>query len=41
MPTAPATPVVAAPTPAASQPAPTWNASPLVPDLPDEDDIPF
>lgn len=30
--------------PAAPQPAaqpPTWNTSPLVPDLPDDDDIPF
>jgi single-strand DNA-binding protein len=37
---------VGAPTPAdqaaaAVPQAPTWNASPLVPDLPDEDDIPF
>jgi single-stranded DNA-binding protein len=37
-------PPVPRPTPAASQAAepPTWNTSPLVPDLPDgEDDIPF
>jgi len=33
-------PPAAAP-PAAAPAAPTWNASPLVPDLPDEDDIPF
>ncbi len=34
----------AAPAPrtaASAPPPPTWNASPLVPDLPDEDDIPF
>jgi single-stranded DNA-binding protein len=30
----------AAPAPAAP-PQPSWNASPLVPDLPDDDDIPF
>ncbi len=49
-PAAPARAAAAAPvmnpvkTPAPSapaQPAPTWNAAPLVPDLPDEDDIPF
>ena len=42
-------PTAAAPSPASSaapapQPAsqpPTWNTSPLVPDLPDDDDIPF
>ncbi|MCP9879103.1 hypothetical protein KBY74_04395, partial [Cyanobium sp. A1C-AMD] len=32
------TPAPAAP--AGAQP-PTWNTSPLVPDLPDDDDIPF
>ncbi|CAK6691885.1 single-stranded DNA-binding protein [Synechococcus sp. CBW1002] len=26
---------------AATPPPPTWNTSPLVPDLPDDDDIPF
>ncbi|QVL51836.1 MAG: single-stranded DNA-binding protein [Cyanobium sp. M30B3] len=32
----------AAPAPAAAAAAqPSWNASPLVPDLPDDDDIPF
>jgi single-stranded DNA-binding protein len=33
----------AAPTaqPAVAPPQPSWNASPLVPDLPDDDDIPF
>ena len=36
--TAPATPAPAAP--AGAQP-PTWNTSPLVADLPDDDDIPF
>jgi single-stranded DNA-binding protein len=29
------------PQPAATPPQPAWNASPLVPDLPDDDDIPF
>jgi single-stranded DNA-binding protein len=39
----PSTPAPANPAPAApagAQP-PTWNTSPLVPDLPDDDDIPF
>ncbi len=38
-PTTPSTPTTPAAQPA-SQP-PTWNTSPLVPDLPDDDDIPF
>lgn len=38
---APAARAAAAPAAMAAQPAPTWNAAPLVPDLPDDDDIPF
>ncbi|MEB3348450.1 MAG: single-stranded DNA-binding protein, partial [Cyanobacteriota bacterium] len=30
-----------APAPAQAQPLPSWNSAPLVPDLPDDDDIPF
>jgi single-strand DNA-binding protein len=36
-----AAPAPAAQPAAAAPQAPTWNASPLVPDLPDDDDIPF
>ncbi len=39
-PRAVAAPTAAAPAQASPQP-PTWNTSPLVPDLPDDDDIPF
>ena len=38
---APAARAAAAPAAMAAQPAPTWNAAPLVPDLSDDDDIPF
>jgi single-strand DNA-binding protein len=41
-PSAPVKAPVPAPVPQPpAQQAPTWNAAPLVPDLPDEDDIPF
>lgn len=39
--TANATPNVAPSTPQPAAQPPTWNTSPLVPDLPDDDDIPF
>ena len=34
-------PIPAAPVPQPASQAPTWNTSPLVSDLPEEDDIPF
>ena len=36
-----AAPASAPPTQPVAEPQPSWNASPLVPDIPDDDDIPF